>query len=166
MKSATGKIANSKQMQNHLTRLKTKLKAWELLETSFTGLEFNPYTNCPQVSDDERWDIFVQKNLEAKSFREVPLTNVDNLRLLFKGKCAKGRLSFAPGMESSTLNNKMKGLVVNKEGSGDSDDVKYLTDDERADGDEYEESRSPIRNSRKRKSGNSMSKKQTTIVGN
>lgn len=109
-------------------------------------------------------NFFCEKYPAAKKFREVPLTNIDNLRSLFKGKGAKGRLSFAPGMASSTLNNQMKGLAVNIEGSGDSDDVLDLSDDERADGDE--ESRSPIKNTRKRKSGGSasVSKRQSKEI--
>ena len=87
----------------------------------------------------------------AEGLRTKPVRNADKLRYLFLGQHATGSMSFSPGMSSvPRVMSKMKSVQIDtKEGTGDSDDADEGQGLVREAG---EESHSPPRTSRKRKS--------------
>jgi len=87
----------------------------------------------------------------AEGLRTKPVRNADKLRYIFLGRHATGSMSFSPGMSSvPRVMSKMKSVQIDtKEGTGDSDDADEGPGLAREPG---EESHSPPRTSRKRKS--------------
>ncbi|KAJ8441582.1 hypothetical protein Cgig2_023146 [Carnegiea gigantea] len=126
---------SDQQMKNHYDGWGRKIKVLDLL-LSLTGVGWDPIKQLP---------IKLRRIAPSvEVYRTKPVRNADKLRYLFFGLHATGRMSFAPGMSSiPKLTSKMKSIRVDKCQAA-------------------EESRSPPRSSRKRKSegGTSESSKR------
>ncbi|KAJ8422708.1 hypothetical protein Cgig2_002692 [Carnegiea gigantea] len=147
---------SDQQMKNHYDGWGRKIKVLDLL-LSLTGVGWDPIKQLPIV-DDERWKEIVENCPSVEGYRTKPVHNANKLRYLFFGLHATGRMSFVPGMSSILkLTSKMKTIQVDSdEGRGDNDELDQANDEE-VECQAAEESRSPPRSSRKRKSEGSTS---------
>ncbi|KAK9140360.1 hypothetical protein Scep_010041 [Stephania cephalantha] len=85
---------NQRILKNKWDRLKKQWTAWSKL-TSLTGIGRDP-TDQRMIMENDRWDEYLKGNPDAMKFMHEPLMFANEMKLLFGGTSATGKVAWVP----------------------------------------------------------------------